>query len=146
MRIAVIGVFVSLVVALSATAAVAQSSRPNPSRVGDELEGTSWQAVAIDGKAVADPAAMTIEFLKGGDQVRGQAGCNRFVGPFASRGDKVTMGILRQSRSDCPPDQAQAQQAFIAMLHAAYRTEIDGRTLTFYSRQGQQITLEPLPR
>jgi heat shock protein HslJ len=143
MRTAVIGVVVSLAVA---TAAMAQSSRPNPARVGDELEGTSWQAVSIDGKPVADPSAMTIDFLKSGDQVRGQAGCNRFVGPFASRGDKVTMGILRQSRSECPPDQALAQQAFIDMLHAAYRTEVNGRTLTFYSRQGQQITLEPLPR
>jgi heat shock protein HslJ len=144
MRIALISVIFLGSLAAPLSVAVAQSSRPNPARVGDELEGTSWQAVAIDGRPVGNPAEMTIDFLKGGDSVRGQAGCNRFTGPFASRGDKVTMGILRQSRSECPPEQAAAQQAFIDMLHAAYRTEVDGHTLTFYSRQGQQITLERL--
>ena len=89
---------------------------------------------------------MTIDFLKPGDQVRGQAGCNRFVGPFASRGDKVTMGILRQSRNACPPEQAAMQQTFIDMLHAAWRAELNGNTLTFYGRQGEQITLTPRPR
>ncbi len=146
MRIVAVAASSLLVALLLAPGAGAQSTRPNPARVGEELAGTSWRAVSIDGRPVADPSEMTIDFLKSGDQVRGQAGCNRFVGPFASRGDKVTMGILRQSRADCPADQAQAQQAFIDLLHAAYRTEVDGRTLTFYSRQGQQITLEPLPK
>ena len=141
MRNAVFG-FLLLILTMAASSAMAQSTRGNTPRVGDELEGTSWQAVSIDGKPVPDPSQMTIDFLKGGDSVRGQAGCNRFTGPFASRGDKVTMGILRQSRNECPPDQAAAQQAFVDMLHAAYRTEVDGRTLTFTSRSGQQITLE----
>ena len=144
MRSAVVGFILLAGLACLPAATEAQSSRPNPPRVGDELEGTSWQAVSIDGRPVPNPSEMTIDFLKGGDSVRGQAGCNRFTGPFASRGDKVTMGILRQSRDDCPPEQAAAQQAFIDMLHAAYRTEVDGQTLTFYSRQGQQITLERL--
>ena len=90
---------------------------------------------------------MTIDFLKAGDQVRGQAGCNRFVGPFASRGDKVTMGILRQSRSRLPsPSRPPCSRRSIDMLHAAWRTELNGNTLTFYGRQGQRITLTPRPR
>ena len=146
MRTAVVGVLVLSALVSWSVETVAQSTRGTTPRVGDELEGTSWQAATIDGQAVADPSAMTIDFLKGGDQVRGQAGCNRFVGPFASRGDKVTMGILRQSRDACPPEQAAMQQAFIDMLHAAYRTEVTVGTLTFYSRQGQEITLTPRPR
>lgn len=146
MRRAVVGTFFLLVFALGSSPVVAQSGKGSTPRVGDELEGTSWQAESIDGRPVADPAAMTIDFLKGGDQVRGQAGCNRFVGPFASRGDKVTMGILRQSRNTCPPAQAAIQQSFVDMLHAAWRTELSGSTLTFYSHQGQQITLTPRPR
>ena len=89
---------------------------------------------------------MTIEFLRVAIKCAGQAGCNRFVGPFASRGDKVTMGILRQSRAECSPEEAEMQKSFIDMLHAAWRTEIDGSTLTFYSRQGQSIILAPMPR
>jgi heat shock protein HslJ len=146
MRNAVVGTFFLIGIVVGCAPVGAQSGKGSTPRIGDELEGTSWQAEAIDGKPVPDPAAMTIDFLKGGDQVRGQAGCNRFVGPFASRGDKVSLGILRQSRSDCPPEQAAMQQAFIDMLHAAWRTELNGRTLTFYGRQGQQITLTPRPR
>ena len=121
MRKAVVGAFFLFAFVLGSTPAAAQPAPAHHSRIGDELEGTSWQAESIDGKPVADPAAMAIDFLKGGDQVRGQAGCNRFVGPFASRGDKVTIGILRQSRAKCPPEQAAMQQAFIDMLHAAWR-------------------------
>jgi heat shock protein HslJ len=146
MRTAVVGVLVLSMLTLGSGAAVAQTTQGIRLHLGDELAGTSWQAETIDGKPVADPSAMTIDFLKGGDQVRGQAGCNRFVGPFASRGDKVTMGILRQSRDTCPPEQAAMQQAFIDMLHAAYRTELSVGSLTFYGRQGQAITLTPRPR
>ena len=146
MRRAVVGAFFLFAFVLGAAPCNAQSGTPSKVRVGEELEGTSWQAESIDGKPVSDPAAMVIEFLKGGDQVRGQAGCNRFVGPFASRGDKVTIGILRQSRDKCAPEQAAMQQAFIDMLHAAWRTEVSVDTLTFYGRQGQQITLTPRPR
>ena len=146
MRRAVVGAFFLFAFVLGPAPCGAQSGKGSTSRVGDELAGTSWQAESIDGKPVSDPAAMAIDFLKGGDQVRGQAGCNRFAGPFASRGDKVTIGILRQSRAQCPPEQAAMQQAFIDMLHAAWRTEVSVDTLTFYGRQGQQITLTPRPR
>ena len=117
-----------------------------PPRIGDELKGTSWQAKSVNGRTVADPATMTIEFLPGGDQVRGQAGCNRYVGPFASRADKVTLGILPQSRTRCPPEQAAAQKELIDLLHAAWQATIANGTLTFTSRQGEQISFVPLPR
>ena len=93
----------ALVLTACSAGAQTQAKRPAgpPPRIGDELVGTRWQAQSIDGQPVPDPALMTIDFLPGGDQVRGQAGCNRFVGPFASRADKVTLGILRQSRLPC---------------------------------------------
>jgi heat shock protein HslJ len=128
------------VAALVVAAAVPGSGQGRSDRIGDELEGTSWQAESLDGRPVPDPAAMTIDFLRGQEQVRGQAGCNRFVGPFASRGDKVTMGILRQSRAQCPPEQAAAQKAYIDMLHAAWRAELGPDVLTFHGRNGDQIT------
>jgi heat shock protein HslJ len=137
---------VAVLALLAATPAVAQTRAGPPPRIGDELEGTSWQAKSLNGQAVADPSAMTIDFLPGGDQVRGQAGCNRFVGPFASRADKVTMGILRQSRTKCPPELAAVQKALIDMLHAAWQAKIEDGVLTFTSRQGEQITFVRRPR
>ena len=55
-------------------------------RIGDDLAGTRWQAQAIKGVPVAEPGSVTLEFIPG-EHVRGQAACNRFVGPYASRGD-----------------------------------------------------------
>jgi|1185.fasta_scaffold753010_1 heat shock protein HslJ len=123
---------------LAAPPVDAQSGRAPTSRIGDELQGTSWQAESVDGKPVADPSSMTLEFLPG-DQVRGQAGCNRYVGPFASRGDRVTLGILRASRAECPPAQAAMQKQLIDQLHGAARGELVDGDLIFHGRHGEQI-------
>ena len=81
---------------------------------------------------------MTLDFLPG-DQVRGQAGCNRYVGPFASRGDRVTLGILRQSKEECSPAETAIQKQLIDHLHGAARGEIVDGELIFYGRHGEEI-------
>ena len=129
-----------VLLAASWAAPLGAQGRTGPrERVGDQLEDTRWQAESIDGVPVADPSVMTLDFLPGGDQVRGQAGCNRFVGPFASRADKVTLGILRQSRDECAPALAAVQRQLIQLLHDAYRVEVGNGVLTFYSRHGDEI-------
>jgi heat shock protein HslJ len=135
----------ALVLTACSAGAQTQAKRPAgpPPRIGDELVGTKWQAQSIDGQPVPDPALMTIDFLPGGDQVRGQAGCNRFVGPFASRADKVTLGILRQSRLPCGAAETAQQQQLIDMLHRAWRAELGDDVLVLYDRQGQEIRFVP---
>jgi heat shock protein HslJ len=125
-------------------AAFAQQGKGPRARIGDRLQGTHWKVDTIDGQAVADPSTMTVVFASEGDEVSGVAGCNEYVGPFASRGDKVTMGILRVTRAECPPEQAAMQKALIDMLHAAYQASVEDGVLTFVSRQGARSTLEPL--
>jgi heat shock protein HslJ len=125
-------------------AALAQQGKGPRPRIGDRLQGTHWKVDTIDGQAVTDPSVMTVVFASEGDEVSGVAGCNKYVGPFASRGDKVTMGILRVTRAECPPEQAAMQKALIEMLHSAYQASVDGGVLTFVSRQGTRSTLEPL--
>ena len=137
-------------VALLAFTQSAVAHQPPPwvslSQIGERLKGTSWQALSIDGHRVADPSALTIEFLASGDTVRGQAGCNSFIGPFASRSDKVTMGYLQQSRLKCPPEQAALQREFIQVLHNAWSTELTADTLTFRGRNGKEVVLVPRPQ
>ena len=125
-------------------AAFAQQGKGPRARIGDRLQGTHWKVDTIDGQAVADPAAMTVMFASEGDEVSGVAGCNKYVGPFASRGDKVTMGILRVTRAECPPEQAAMQKALIDMLHAAYLASVADGVLTLVSRRGARNTLKPL--
>jgi heat shock protein HslJ len=131
----------ALAVPLAASGQQGKGPRP---RIGDRLQGTHWKVDTIDGQRVADPSQMTVVFAPEGDQVSGTAGCNKYVGPFASRGDKVTMGILRVTRMECSPEQAAMQKALIDMLHAAYQASVVDGVLTFVSRQGVRSTLEPL--
>src|SRR5689334_11145589 len=100
-------------------AALAQQGKGPRERIGDRLQGTHWKVDTIEGQAVADPSAMTVVFASEGDEVSGVAGCNKYVGPFASRGDKVTMGILRVTSAECSAEQAAMQKALIDMLHGA---------------------------
>ncbi|MGD9510022.1 MAG: META domain-containing protein [Geminicoccaceae bacterium] len=131
----------ALAVPLAASGQQGKGPRP---RIGDRLAGTHWKVDTVDGRPVADPSAMTVIFAPEGDQVSGTAGCNKYIGPFASRGDKVTMGILRVTRVECSPEQAAMQKALIDMLHAAYQASVVDGVLTFVSRQGARSTLEPL--
>ena len=139
-----------LLAACSAGAQTQQSrkARPDgpPPRIGDELDGTSWQAVSLDGTSVANPARMTLDFLPGGDGISGQAGCNKYEGPFASRADKVTMGLLRVSRLPCPEPEAVQEQALIDALEHAWRAELGPDTLMLYDRQGREARFVPRPR
>ena len=142
---------VSLLLLAACSAGAQQQSRrvvPDgpPAPVGDELKGTSWQAVSLDGAAVANPARMTLQFLPTGDQVSGQAGCNHFEGPFASRADKVTMGLFRQSPIPCAEPETAQEQQLIYVLEHAWRTELGPRSLVFYDRQGGEARFEPLAR
>ena len=70
---------------------------------------------------------------------------NRYAGPFASRGDKVTLGILRQSRQPCTAAETAQQQQLIDMLHRAWRAEIADGVLVLYDRQGQEIRFVERP-
>lgn len=92
-------------------------------RIGDDLIGTSWRAETIRGEPVEDPTKATIDFLPG-DHVRGQVACNRYVGPFASRADRITFGPLRISRLKCGSG-TPLQVTFIDMLHRASRVVLD---------------------
>ena len=87
---------------------------------------------------MANPAEMTIDFLPG-EQVRGQAGCNRYVGPYGTRDDRITLGILRQSRLNCDPAQMAAQKQLIDLLHGATKAEVVAGTLVLSGRHGEEI-------
>lgn len=137
---------------LAACSAGAQTqsrkARPDgpPPRIGDELDGTRWQAVSLDGVTVADPAKMTLDFLPSGDAVSGQAGCSHYDGPFASRADKVTMGLMRQSGIPCAEPETAQQQQLIDTLEHAWRAELGNGSLVLYDRQGREARFVPRPR
>jgi heat shock protein HslJ len=100
--------------------ALAQEPPPRreaPPRIGDALIGTSWQALTLGGEEVADPTQATIDFLPG-DHVRGQVACNRFVAPFGSQANRITIGPVRVSRLRCAQGAA-LQKTLVDTLHQA---------------------------
>lgn len=127
-------------------AATAQQGGRAPPRIGDALVGSRWQAVSLRGIPVAEPSQATLDFLPGA-HVRGQVACNRFVAPFASRADRITIGPVRVSRLRCPD--ATLQQTMVDALHYAERAvltreqqalelfEPDGAVSRFEPRRGQ---------
>ena len=74
---------------------VAPYHQPIP-RVGDTLVSTRWRAVTIRGRPVAKGHEPTLDFVDDG-HLRGSTGCNRFVGPWATR---VEQGRDRAARQD----------------------------------------------
>jgi heat shock protein HslJ len=111
----------------------AQQQPMPPSRIGDRLAGTSWQAQSLLGDAVGEPMAATLDFLPG-DQVRGQAGCKRFVGPYATRDDKITIGPIRTSLEDCSGPAAALAQRVLEALQKAERVELGQDSLVLHQR------------
>lgn len=118
----------ALGLALVALALPALAQTPPP-RIGDALVGSRWAAEILDGEPVARPAEATIDFLRG-DHVRGQLGCNRFVGPFATRADKIVFGPLRTTRSACPAAGAAQADRFLRVLQRGGRVDFADDALT----------------
>jgi heat shock protein HslJ len=128
----------------AAATAVAQQKREAPPRVGEALIGSRWQAVTLSGAPVADPSRATLDFLPG-DHVRGQVACNRFVAPFASRADRITIGPIRVSRLRCPD--AALQQTVVDTLHEAERAVLakEPRALELFGPSGAVSRFVPRP-
>lgn len=118
--------------ALALLVAPAAAQVRTPPRVGDQLVGTKWQAQTLQGEPVENPAGATIDFLPG-DHVRGQAGCARFTGPFATRLDRIVIGPLRTSASPCGPVEVAQQLRFTGILKQAERAVLQDGVLLLYS-------------
>ena len=77
------------------------------------LDETSWTIVAISGEDVAGD----IYHLRfGADRLNGQAGCNRFSGPYSVAGDRLTAGPLMSTRMACPEPRMGHERAALRML------------------------------
>ena len=144
----------ALLVSLLLLAACSAGARSNhagrarrpPPRVGDKLTGTNWQAVSMDGQPVANPARDDVHFLPGRSGLAVRPAATAIVGPFASRDDKITLGILRQSRLPCDRRETAQQQQLIYLLHRAWRTELGARLAGPLRPAGRRSSLRAVAR
>jgi len=105
------------------------------------LAGTRWAIIEIDGRAV-DGEAYWLEI--GEDRISGQAGCNRFSGPYSLGGDTLSPGPLAATRMACPGERMENEGQALAILGGPVAVEIgEGGIMTL---TGDSRTLRLRPR
>ena len=102
---------IPLLLALTLTAACAQTEREEPLKTTGTLQlgGTKWKAEAIDGQNVGDQVQSTLEFVAP-DKVAGRGGCNQFGGPALVSGNTVRFGPLFSTKMACTENAAMEQE------------------------------------
>lgn len=114
-----------------------------------ELIGSSWVVTGYYmNQAVISPVLsteLTITFDESGS-VEGNAGCNRFFGPFQVSGDNLRIGLLATTSAFCadPEGIMQQEAAFMSALQSAATYSIQGNLLEIRSANGS-IAIHAVP-
>ena len=113
---------ITLAFAAIPPAALAAIPQATLAAMPPSLDGTAW---VLDGND-----AVSLQFEQG--RVSGSDGCNRFNGPYVSRGASLTIGPpLAATRMACPPPLQQQAARFNQALAAT----------RFFRREGAQLRL-----
>lgn len=88
------------------------------------LADSGWAIVDIDGSQVGGET-YRLEF-DGQGRVSGQAGCNRFSGPYTQRGRVLTVGTLAVTRMACPGDRGRDEGKMLRLLRGPMRISFRG--------------------
>jgi heat shock protein HslJ len=112
-----------------ATAATGGSDAP--------LEGVDWRLVDVGGRPAVPSAPATMRFGPDSGRVTGNAGCNRFAGPYTRDGASLRLGPLVSTRRACIDDAASRQEMqLLAALEATRRHAMTGDTLVLSGDAG----------
>ncbi len=76
------------------------------------LQGGPWEVVEIDGKAVADPTRVTVDFAPEG-RLAGSTACNRYFGSYALSGEGLRLSPLGATKMACEPGAMEEERRFI---------------------------------
>lgn len=100
------------------------------------IADTRWRIVAIGRAQVANRDGYTLAFT--GDRISGQAGCNRFSGPYrVTAGGILHAGPFAVTRMACPPPRMMLERAVLRVLSAPMRmAEPDANTEMLTSSGG----------
>ena len=92
------------------------------------LADTGWAIVAIDGERVAGAEDYGLQFGQG--RIHGQAGCNRFSGPYREMGQRLIAGPLAATRRACHEPRMRHERRVLRLLNGSARFSYpDGETL-----------------
>ena len=83
------------------------------------LAGTNWLIVDING-AVVGGETYQLAFDDQG-RLSGQAGCNRFSGPYRQTGNTITPGAIVATRMACPGERSTHEAQMLQLLRGPVR-------------------------
>ncbi len=100
----------------------------------ETLAETSWAIVEIDGESVSG-SNYVLQF--GAGRLTGQAGCNRFSGPYSVAGDRLTAGPIMATRMACPEPRMGHERSAMRLLGGPVAiSHPDGDTLVLTGNGG----------
>jgi heat shock protein HslJ/uncharacterized membrane protein len=106
------------------------------------LADTGWAIVAIGGEDVPQAEDYNLQFSEG--RILGQAGCNRFSGPYREAIRTLTPGPIAATRMACPEPRMRHERDVLHLLSGPVGFFYpDGDTL-FLTRNGGTLRLRRL--
>ncbi len=102
------------------------------------LAETSWSIVAIDGAAVSGDL-YRLQFDAG--RLSGQAGCNRFSGPYSVSGETLTPGPIISTRMACPEPRMAHERRALRVLGGPVRISFPDGDMLVLTGNGGSIRL-----
>jgi heat shock protein HslJ len=99
------------------------------------LADTGWSIVAIDGEAIVPAENYHLQFGEG--RIQGQAGCNRFSGPYREAVRTLIPGPIVATRMACAPPRMRHERRVLRLLSGPARFAYpDGDTLVLTGNGG----------
>ena len=88
------------------------------------LAGSNWLIVDISGSVVGGENYQLS--FDGEGRLSGQAGCNRFSGPYMQRGRTLTAGPIVSTRMACPGDRGRDEARMLQLLRGPVQISYRG--------------------
>lgn len=108
-----------------------------PNATSDELAGTRWEILAIDGQAV-DRGAEPLVITFGHDgRVSGTTGVNQLTASYSLTAEYLTFGPLATTRRAGSPEQLEQERRVVASLAGMCPFRLDPRTLSINGPLGR---------
>jgi copper homeostasis protein (lipoprotein) len=119
-------------------------SSPTGNRTQPTLQGQSWRLQALqDGKGPALPKTTDqppeLELAADSDRLSGSGGCNRLMGGYQLKGDRLRFSQLASTQMACPEAAMAFEQRYTRALERVRRWSIDGNSLLLQDKRGRTL-------
>ncbi|MDR2326609.1 MAG: META domain-containing protein [Acidovorax sp.] len=129
----------AVALAASATGAVAEKSAAPAAAVPVSLENTNWKLLTLNGKAVpAQGQTAQLNLLARG-KLAGSGGCNRIMGSWRQKGERLQFGQVATTRMACLGAAAHTEEGLLKVLERTAGWRVHGDRLELLDAKGKLL-------